>query len=145
MTSIGAIGASASTSSPATGQANGLQSLINPNTFLQLLVAQLKYQNPLNPTSGTQFLSQTAQLSEVEAIQSMSTQITSMSAQMTRQVSAVNMLSSASLIGKQVTARSSSGSTIQGTVTAVDMTGSGSPLLTVGSTQVPLSSISTIT
>ncbi len=145
MTSIAAIGASASTSSPGTGQPSGLQGLMNPNTFLQLLVAQLKYQNPLNPTSGSKFLSQTAQLSEVEAIQSMSSNMTSMSAQMTREVSAVNMLSSASLIGKQVIARSSSGSTIQGTVTAVDMTGSGSPLLTVGSTQVPLSSISTIT
>ena len=56
----------------ATGQSsaasNPLQSLQNPNTFLNLLVAQLKYQDPLNPTSGTQFLSQTAQLTEVEAM-----------------------------------------------------------------------------
>jgi len=34
--------------------------------FLQLLVAQLQNQDPLNPMDGTQFVSQLAQFSELE-------------------------------------------------------------------------------
>ena len=33
---------------------------------MQLLVAQIKHQNPLNPADGTQFLTQLAQFSELE-------------------------------------------------------------------------------
>jgi flagellar basal-body rod modification protein FlgD len=40
--------------------------LANEQTFLQLLVAQIKNQNPLNPTDGTQFVSQLAQFSQLE-------------------------------------------------------------------------------
>jgi flagellar basal-body rod modification protein FlgD len=38
------------------------------NQFLQLLVAQLKGQNPLNPTDGTEFVSQLAQFSSLEEL-----------------------------------------------------------------------------
>lgn len=40
--------------------------LANEQTFLQLLVAQIKNQNPLNPTDGTQFVTQLAQFSQLE-------------------------------------------------------------------------------
>ena len=39
---------------------------VNQEAFLQLLVAQIKYQNPLDPADGAQFLSQLAQFSELE-------------------------------------------------------------------------------
>ena len=39
---------------------------LDKNTFLKLLVAQIKNQNPLNPADGAQFLSQLAQFSELE-------------------------------------------------------------------------------
>lgn len=38
--------------------------------FLKLLVAQIKNQDPLNPTDGVQFLSQLAQFSELEQLMS---------------------------------------------------------------------------
>ena len=38
------------------------------NQFLQLLVAQLKGQDPLNPLDGTQFVSQLAQFSSLEEL-----------------------------------------------------------------------------
>jgi flagellar basal-body rod modification protein FlgD len=41
-------------------------SLGNTETFLQLLVAQIKNQDPLNPADGVQFLTQLAQFSELE-------------------------------------------------------------------------------
>lgn len=40
--------------------------LADQQTFLQLLVAQIKNQNPLNPTDGVQFVSQLAQFSQLE-------------------------------------------------------------------------------
>lgn len=36
--------------------------------FLQLLVAQIKNQDPTNPTDATQFVSQLAQFSELEQV-----------------------------------------------------------------------------
>jgi flagellar basal-body rod modification protein FlgD len=39
---------------------------VTKNMFLQLLVAQLKHQDPLNPTDGTQFLTQLAQFQQLE-------------------------------------------------------------------------------
>ena len=36
--------------------------------FLQLLVAQIKNQDPLNPSDGTQFVAQLAQFSELEQV-----------------------------------------------------------------------------
>lgn len=42
------------------------QSLASKDTFLQLLVAQIKNQNPLNPADGVEFLTQLAQFSSLE-------------------------------------------------------------------------------
>ncbi|HUS04931.1 MAG TPA: flagellar hook capping FlgD N-terminal domain-containing protein [Bryobacteraceae bacterium] len=49
----------------------GNDQLANKETFLQLLVAQIKNQNPLNPSDGAQFLSQLAQFSDLEQTMSM--------------------------------------------------------------------------
>jgi flagellar hook assembly protein FlgD len=53
---------STSTSS-STGALGGIA---NEQTFLTLLVAQLKYQDPLQPQDGTAFVSQLAQFSDLE-------------------------------------------------------------------------------
>ncbi len=47
-------------------QATAPDALANRDTFMKLLVAQLKYQNPLNPSDGVQFLTQLAQFSSLE-------------------------------------------------------------------------------
>lgn len=39
--------------------------------FLQLLVAQIKNQNPLNPADGVEFMSQLAQFSQLEQLLSL--------------------------------------------------------------------------
>lgn len=41
-------------------------STLNYNDFLKLMVAQLRNQDPLNPTDSTQYMSQIAQFSSVE-------------------------------------------------------------------------------
>jgi flagellar basal-body rod modification protein FlgD len=41
-------------------------SLASPEVFLQLLVAQLKNQNPLDPSDGTEFITQLAGFTQLE-------------------------------------------------------------------------------
>jgi flagellar basal-body rod modification protein FlgD len=56
--------------SGATGTASGAASTsqtVDKNMFLQLLVAQLRNQDPMNPSDGTQFLSQLAQFQQLES------------------------------------------------------------------------------
>jgi flagellar basal-body rod modification protein FlgD len=47
---------------------NSVGSLTNEQTFLQLLVAQIKNQDPLNPTDSIQFVGQLVQYSELEQL-----------------------------------------------------------------------------
>lgn len=42
--------------------------LATKETFLTLLVAQIKNQNPLNPADGTEFLTQLAQFTQLEQL-----------------------------------------------------------------------------
>ena len=50
---------SSSTVTPGTSQ-------VTKNMFLQLLVAQIKNQDPMSPTDGVQFLTQLAQFQQLE-------------------------------------------------------------------------------
>lgn len=49
--------------------------------FLQLLVAQLRNQDPLNPMSDTEFVTQLAQFNSLEQLQSMNAAMQEMAAQ----------------------------------------------------------------
>jgi flagellar basal-body rod modification protein FlgD len=45
---------------------NNSNRLANPDVFMKLLVAQLKYQNPTNPADGVEFMTQLTQFSQLE-------------------------------------------------------------------------------
>jgi flagellar basal-body rod modification protein FlgD len=59
------LASSAATATSAASATSGAADLANQNVFLQLLVAQLKNQNPDNPVDGTTFITQLAQFSEL--------------------------------------------------------------------------------
>ena len=56
---------------------------VNKETFMQLLVAQIKNQNPLNPADGVQFLTQLAQFSELEQMMGIRSEVAALREQMT--------------------------------------------------------------
>jgi len=83
---------SASSSSSSSGATSGsdLQ-----NTFLQLLIAQMKNQDPTNPMDSSQMTSQLAQINTVTGIQQLNTSLTSLASQLTtnQQTQAANLIS----------------------------------------------------
>ncbi|MGD0773507.1 MAG: flagellar hook capping FlgD N-terminal domain-containing protein [Candidatus Solibacter sp.] len=65
-----AASSSSSTTTAATGATD-----VTKDMFLQLLVAQLQNQDPLNPADSTQFLTQLAQFQQLEQSMNMGTDI----------------------------------------------------------------------
>src|SRR5258708_1046338 len=69
--------------STAAAPAGSIDKLANEQTFLQLLVAQLQNQNPMNPADGTQFVTQLAQFSSLEQLMSINKGIGTISSSLT--------------------------------------------------------------
>lgn len=97
-----------SNSSSSTSKKSG--GSLDKDAFLQLLVAQMKYQDPLEPTDNTEYISQLATFSQLEETQNMQASLQEMEAN--------------SLVGKQVVLRVTSSATgetsdVTGTVDSV--------------------------
>ena len=75
--------AAATQSAASQSATSALDPLANEQTFLQLLVAQLQNQDPLNPQDGTQFVGELAQFSSVEQELQMRTDLHNMNNIMT--------------------------------------------------------------
>jgi flagellar basal-body rod modification protein FlgD len=98
---------------------------LGDNEFLQLMVTQLKDQDPLNPTDPSSYLSELAQFTSLEQETNTATS--------TSQLAASNATTEAlGLLGKSVTYLDSSGAEQTGVVSSVDLSGT-SPTLTIGS------------
>jgi flagellar basal-body rod modification protein FlgD len=80
--------------------ASGPTNEIGKDEFLKLLVAQLKYQDPLEPQSSDQFIATTAQFTVVEKLDELTKQGAN--------TALINSLTTAgNLVGRQVTANRS--------------------------------------
>ena len=84
------------------------------DTFLKLLVAEMKYQDPSSPMSTSDMMAQTATLTQTQSLQQIATQNTQL---LTLQRS----LSAAGLVGRDVQYTATDGSSKTGTVTAVSI------------------------
>ena len=110
--------ASAATTSSTAAAATPSQTL-NQSDFLKLLVAQMQYQDPMNPQSDTQMAAQMAQFTALQQSSQMS--------------SSLSMLQANNLVGSTVTVQTdpnNPSSLATGVVTGVTMT-SGSPQILV--------------
>ncbi|CAB3805182.1 flagellar hook assembly protein FlgD [Paraburkholderia fynbosensis] len=109
-------GTNSSTSS--TSSTSGTSAADLQNTFLQLLVAQLKNQDPTNPMDSSQMTSQLAQISTVQGISQLNTSLSSLSTQL----SAGQQSQAALLIGSTVLAPGNSISVASGKTGAFGVT-----------------------
>ena len=106
---------------------------MNKDMFLKLMVAQLKNQDPMNPTDSSQFLAQTAQFTSLEKLDSV--------AQQTGQALTAQMaFGASSLVGRSVTYSDADGVETAGKVDSVRFTPTG-PVLGVGGAEVALASV----
>lgn len=97
--------------------------------FLQLLVAQMRYQDPMSPADHTAMLQQTSQFTQVETLQQVSL--------LQQQLLGLSQAGIASeMIGKEVVAATEAGA-VTGVVEGVRFTAAG-PMLDVGTHEVPL-------
>lgn len=71
----GSVNSTANTSANSTSKENKNSSL-DKDAFLQLLVAQMKYQDPMQPTDNTEYVAQLATFSQVEELQNVSASMT---------------------------------------------------------------------
>ena len=90
--------------------------------FLQLLVAQLKHQDPLNPMNAEEFAAQLAQFSSVEQLIQMNETLAGQEEMNAALVDVMNASSALGIIGQDVLAAGS----------GVEVTGSGEESVTVG-------------
>ena len=92
---------------PVFGAGTPTTSTVQPtdkDTFLKLLVAQMKYQDPMNPMEGTEFASQLAQFSSVEALQNINSKMDTQTQGNQLLAQSVNNTLATTLIGKNVRA-----------------------------------------
>jgi flagellar basal-body rod modification protein FlgD len=100
------------------------QNGLNKDEFLQLLVGQLKNQNPLSPVGSQEFMSQMAAFSTLE-------QVTNLAVSNEELNGMISTNQSLSLVGHQVTYLKEDGTKVEGTVESVDFGEAGSSL-TIG-------------
>jgi flagellar basal-body rod modification protein FlgD len=104
--------------------------------FLQLLVAQMRYQDPMNPTDSSEFLAQSAQFNALEKMSQVADQ--------TQQL--VNLqvaFGASSMVGRTVTFGREDGTVGTGTVSSVRFESTG-PVLLVAGEDVTLASVQTV-
>ena len=101
---------------------------VDYNGFLQLLIAQLKNQDPTQPTDSTQFVSQLASFSAVEQQVQTNSKLDSL-------LTGSKLAQADSVIGRTLT---SADGTVSGVVASVTLTSGGSTATLAGGATVAL-------
>lgn len=136
---VGAVTSNAATQDTDTGKAKsglGAAAGLGKDDFMQLLIAQLRNQDPMKPMEDKEFIAQLATFSSLEATEKMASQLEELTG-------ASMIVQAATLIGKQVTAKLTTGEMITGTVSQVKMV-SGQPVAVVNGTDIDTSLITVI-
>jgi flagellar basal-body rod modification protein FlgD len=111
---------------------------LGKNAFLQLMVAQLQAQNPLEPSNGTEYISELAQFSQLE-------QTTNLAQSSSQSVTAQRVAQAVALIGHAVSYTDpSTGASQSGSVQSVEITPEGATLTVEGTPGIALAGVSEV-
>src|SRR5579871_3521387 len=127
---------STSTSSSSSTPSNPLSQL-NTNDFINMMMTQLENQDPLNPTSSDELMSQMSEIGQLQSTSSLQSTLTGLATQ--TQIGAAS-----SLMGKQVTGLDVNSNTISGIVSTVQVTSTGVNLQLQDGSTMALSNVSSI-
>lgn len=118
---------------PSSSTETGLGQL-GTDAFLKLLVAQLKYQNPMAPSDGTAMLQQTAQFTTVETLKQIS--------EANQRLMGFQQVTMAlTIVGKSITAVGLDGSHVSGEVQGIRFTADGPFLRLDSGVEVPMDNV----
>jgi flagellar basal-body rod modification protein FlgD len=106
------------------------------NMFLELMVTQMRYQDPLNPTDSSQMMAQTAQFTALEKMQAVADQTAMM-------LSTQLAFGASALIGQTVRWNDADGVEQSGTVQGTTYLATG-PVLSVDGREVPMTDVTSV-
>jgi len=107
---------------------------LGKDDFLQLLITQMRYQDPLEPVKDTEYIAQLAQFNSLEQMQNLNKSIDGMHEWL-------QVVQSGSMIGKEIEAIDfASGEMVRGTVAEVIFR-DNQPQLVVGNNKVSLADV----
>ena len=130
---IGGVDNGALLTSPGVNSSPSSEQGLNRDSFMQLLLLQMRSQDPMNPMDSSQMFQQMAQLTTLEQLWDMR--------ELMKQSAASQQLSDgANLIGRHVEASSPGAGTVSGLVEQVRMV-SGSVYLQIGEQEVRLDEV----
>lgn len=117
-------------------KATGTAEKLGSQDFLNLMMKQLQYQDPMDPVSNTEFIAQQAQFTQLETTQELNKSITENNA----------IMQTLALVGKNVTLTDPSDSrkTISGTVSGANFTQNGATI-EVGGKPYPIALVQKVT
>ena len=100
--------------------------------FLQLLMTNLRHQDPTKPFDSSQMIAQQAEFASLEQMSNLNQNLVTLMAM-------ENVTQSAMLLGKSVTGTSVDGTPVAGVVTGLTFGDDGTPMLTVDVSGTPVS------
>ena len=134
-----------SSNDPIFGAASGVgSSQLDKDAFMKLLVAQLKNQDPMQPTDNQAFIAQLAEFSALEEMQGVNENLVALAMLQEGNALLGQLTNSSSLIGKTIEYTAADGATATGTVDGVKLVDTG-VLLSIGGEEVPLAQVLAVT
>jgi len=132
-TPISPTGAAVTPNPVLTSASSSDQTQLSSQAFLQLLVAQLQYQDPSKPVDTASFMNETATLTQVQTMEQSAQASTEL-------LTAQRAQTASSLVGRTVSYLAADGTAQTGLVTAATIS-SADPTLKIGTNQIALSQV----
>ncbi len=116
---------------------------LDSNSFMKLLITQLQNQDPTNPTGNEELLTQLSQMRSLQASVELEDTIKALTENQSSAATAAFASSSASLIGRIITATTEQGEEIEGEVDRAILR-DGKAFVGIGETEVPIENITSV-